>query len=901
MKDIDGRIARTNEDLSELDYEIIYTPATQNEIADLMSRFPGSEILNEVEYYDPLQLPKGLYKIVNTPGGGDSLFESLLTGLKELSKEGWRGKLPTTALEMRKEVVDEALKHPEKMGLSKRNLKYLNAMARPGVAPFQEILAVASKVYQVNICVHFGANQPLIYSSLYPRGENSNKNVHLQCLGGVHYNWILERPDYQVAVQVDQLDDENCLQDMDMEIVQDAHRVFLGAPGHQFQDCTHARLGPMILNTVAFGKNFCGLLDSGSQVSLVDEDVLKQLELENRDIQRFESRYEIRGLGKGIVHTVTEVKMKLAIGNLDKEVEHSFVVLSHGQMPFCFILGIDICKKLDLVIDINNSVVLKGKKKIARLTKETGIMVGHFQGYIEVERRDDQEILCDDDVSDMQELCPILLLLKKYLMNQIGISEWPSVLGDFKRYASNLVVIMDTIYYSKNSKNGECCYVPVASLHGMIGLTLIIHNVFGHPGKHKLMETMKNLIFHPQLSSVAIDVATTCERCQKWKIQRPTVRPPLLKVDAGEPFELIAGDCVSLPRISHGHIGAILLVDHKSKFLYAAPLKNKSSSHVSEVVESKLLPMMIKRPMRCLTDNGGEFIGKPFEHMLERNGIDHVLITPHMSSSNGLAERTVETLTEILRVMQSNGQQWDMNLGRALWSYNASMHSALGTSPCQYLVDYGSFQAQNQALGVKEKTFWRKAHSRFQGFERGDKVLKVIERIGRQNVDKVSQMAKGPYVVTEVWSNNVTYVLEGQEEDGKINRIRAHYSQLRRWREPPDYLLAHPLYEILKQESEKVVTQETSEHQSMKRSEIVMIKPKHRKISKRNKPVRSSKQKQDKVTKENIENDSPEEFWIDDELTPSGTPSTGCGKEINLKGSETFIVPEQEQDEAVEE
>ena len=44
--------------------------------------------------------------------------------------------------------------------------------------------------------------------------------------------------------------------------------------------------------------------------------------------------------------------------------------------------------------------------------------------------------------------------------------------------------------------------------------------------------------------------------------------------------------------------------------------------------------------------------------------------------------------------------------------------------------------------------------------------------------------------------NGLTYVLERREENGKLNELRAHHNQLRKWREPPLYPKNHPVYEL---------------------------------------------------------------------------------------------------------
>ena len=97
--------------------------------------------------------------------------------------------------------------------------------------------------------------------------------------------------------------------------------------------------------------------------------------------------------------------------------------------------------------------------------------------------------------------------------------------------------------------------MPVFSVAGKVGIVLVIHHRFGHMGKFKLWECMKERVFNPWLRKIANDVATTCEDCQRGKIQRMYAQPPVLRMEVSEPFELVVIDCVSLPVTACGYIG----------------------------------------------------------------------------------------------------------------------------------------------------------------------------------------------------------------------------------------------------------------------------------------------------------------------------------------------------------
>ena len=383
---------------------------------------------------------------------------------------------------------------------------------------------------------------------------------------------------------------------------------------------------------------------------------------------------------------------------------------------------------------------------------------------------------------------------------------------------------MGILYYSTGRDTEEKVPVPVLSLPGIIGITVIAHtNQLSHAGKHKLWHYMRKTAFHPELRTITTDVAVTCEYCQKYKYQSPIGKPPLKKILTGKPFELVAIDCVSFPRTSNGHIGAVVMVDHNSKFTYAAPLRNKTSQHVANIVKTRLLPMMISKPLKILSDNGPEFIGEPFKDMLRSTGIRKVNITPYMSSSNGLAERTIQTISEMLRTISTNGLPWDENLDSVLWAYNATKHSRTGLSPKEYLLQ-NSKPIENKQLSEQDKLLWRESTEKYKSFEKGQLVVKQVNEIGRRTENKLSEKYTGPYKIIEKWDNGATYLLEPIRNQDNNAQIRAHQSQLRLWHEPPVYLQVHPVYKMCKIEQEKQVRSQVQYQGTQGAQQVLIIR-----------------------------------------------------------------------------
>ena len=77
------------------------------------------------------------------------------------------------------------------------------------------------------------------------------------------------------------------------------------------------------------------------------------------------------------------------------------------------------------------------------------------------------------------------------------------------------------------------------------------------------------------------------------------------------------------------------------------PIRDKRASTVAQTFEHRVFPFFLRKPVKLLTDNGGEFIGQEFEGMLQRLGVHHIYTSPCRPASNGAVERLNRTILEM--------------------------------------------------------------------------------------------------------------------------------------------------------------------------------------------------------------------------------------------------------------
>ena len=226
----------------------------------------------------------------------------------------------------------------------------------------------------------------------------------------------------------------------------------------------------------------------------------------------------------------------------------------------------------------------------------------------------------------------------------------------------------------------------------------------------------------------------------------------------------------------------MVVIDHFSKWLAVAPIRNKKAETVANVLKHLILPALPRISLKLLSDNGGEFKGKEFEEVLNEFKIDHLYSTPYMPTSNGCVERMNRTVTELLKGLESSQVEWDVNVATVVTTYNNTWHSQINMSPSDCLLAK-AYDLNVPFIGDEDLVVnWREGHPNFCPFKCGQKVLKRVIKIGNKLQYKLGQKFEGPFTINKVDSNKLTYELVKTSE-GEINIVKAHYKQLRPFRE----------------------------------------------------------------------------------------------------------------------
>ncbi|KAL7648346.1 UNVERIFIED_CONTAM: hypothetical protein RMT77_000252 [Armadillidium vulgare] len=180
MSMVDGRVARTWEELNEYNFEIRHITGKGNIIADTLSRSPvpdDSQIIEpDINSTICDYIPSG-FNLIVVPGGGDALFKCFsmfLYGTME------------NHLEIRVTVVNELINHVGKYKLQNSNIrKRLKLMTHRGQVPIPEVIDSFCNLYKSRVEVYYDDDKPIVHASHFV-----DNVCRLKCLGGIHYNYL---------------------------------------------------------------------------------------------------------------------------------------------------------------------------------------------------------------------------------------------------------------------------------------------------------------------------------------------------------------------------------------------------------------------------------------------------------------------------------------------------------------------------------------------------------------------------------------------------------------------------------------------------------------------------------------------------------------------------------------
>ncbi|XP_043191542.1 uncharacterized protein K02A2.6-like isoform X1 [Amphibalanus amphitrite] len=200
----------------------------------------------------------------------------------------------------------------------------------------------------------------------------------------------------------------------------------------------------------------------------------------------------------------------------------------------------------------------------------------------------------------------------------------------------------------------------------------------GHLGSGKMKQLARRYVWWPGLDTELESLARVCGSCVEKRAAPPKASLHPWEPTQG-PWERVHID------FAGPFQGSMFLVAHDSysKWLEVIPMKTVSAERTIDELRSLFARLGL--PKQVVSDNGPQFTSREMSEFMMMNGVRHIKVAPYHPSSNGAAERAVQTVKNSLKASIQDGQSLATRLARFLMSYRNAPQVSTGRSPAELL------------------------------------------------------------------------------------------------------------------------------------------------------------------------------------------------------------------------
>ena len=289
------------------------------------------------------------------------------------------------------------------------------------------------------------------------------------------------------------------------------------------------------------------------------------------------------------------------------------------------------------------------------------------------------------------------LELKEWIENKSHIPRVQN--GGYPFMLKEQVKIIDGLLTIEKERN-ELILVPMTFTNALVNK---MHIELCHVGIKKLLQYMKDIFFWPNMQkSIQISVGE-CEYCAKRKINQSRTKEIFIPRESSEFLEQLVIDVAYMEETS-GKKYVLVVIDRFSKLISLTALAKQDEETIFKTLLHKWI-YRFGKPRSILSDRGRNFESKYLKENLGIFGIKQEFTSPYQHQSNGLAERAIRTMRDLISATLASGcveKNWVQLLPRVEYTLNTTYQSATGCTPFEIV--YGRKSNLHSTLKQNNET-----------------------------------------------------------------------------------------------------------------------------------------------------------------------------------------------------
>ncbi|XP_056009478.1 uncharacterized protein K02A2.6-like [Ostrea edulis] len=179
----------------------------------------------------------------------------------------------------------------------------------------------------------------------------------------------------------------------------------------------------------------------------------------------------------------------------------------------------------------------------------------------------------------------------------------------------------------------------------------------GHAGIEKTLRRARTAIFWPGLHTDVQKLVSSCPQCLSYRNSNP--KEPLNPHPTPDyPWQVVATDLFQWDEKDY-----LIVVDYYGCYFEVTHLSTTTSKSIVKQIKSIFSKFGILEKVE--SDNGPQYSSSEFTNFASDHGFNHDTSSPRYPQSNGLAERTVQTIKRIFQ--KSKGENIRFQQESKLW------------------------------------------------------------------------------------------------------------------------------------------------------------------------------------------------------------------------------------------
>ena len=288
-----------------------------------------------------------------------------------------------------------------------------------------------------------------------------------------------------------------------------------------------------------------------------------------------------------------------------------------------------------------------------------------------------------------------------------------------------------------------------------------------HVGIVRMKATARSYLWWPGLDQEIEELVKGCTQCQSVR-NAPEIAPLHPWLWPTKPWKRVHIDFAG-PLRGHSYL---ILVDAHSKWPEVIDMKSNTTS-AATITELRKIFARYGLPEQLVSDNGPQFVSAEFTQFLKSNGVKHIKSAPYHPSTNGIAERFVQSFKRAMLTNES--LPIEQRLANFLLQYRTTVHATTNATPSMLLMNRQlrtrlDLLRPNMEGQVVNKQANQKVthdqHSRDREFMIGQRVMARNLRPGPKWIPGTIVGRNGPlsYVVQveggQVWKRHIEHLRE---------------------------------------------------------------------------------------------------------------------------------------------